>query len=175
MAHGGWRQRALRLCEATAVCAAQPPSRFVTLQKLLPPSPPAERAKRLGIHSVKQIFSVQISYSGVVNPLVMGLEYITALRLEPDRLEEFGVNSMFQAMWSCPQALRSLAGTMAPPCGDEDLYWEAFPLGHVLFAMGAETQGILRQANSSLKALVGLTSPWTMVPGDCFSEPRSRP
>lgn len=111
------------------MCTAQPASRFVTPQKLLPPSPPAEGTKRLGIHSVKQIFSVQISYSGVVNPLVMGLEYITALRLEPDRLEEFGVNSKFQAMWSCPQALRSLAGTMAPPCGDKDLYWQAVSSG----------------------------------------------
>lgn len=34
---------------------------------------------------LKQIFSIQIGYSGGVNPLVMGLEYITALRLEPDR------------------------------------------------------------------------------------------
>lgn len=104
--------------EAAPVCTAQPASRVVTPQKLLPPSPPAKGTKRLGIHSLKQIFSVQISYSGVVNPLVMGLEYITALRLEPDRLEEFGVNSKFQAVWSCPQALRALAGTMAPPCGD---------------------------------------------------------
>lgn len=89
MAHRGWRPSEHRGsvslqcvgCVSSSACKQirQPG------QKLLLPSRLAEGGKCLGIGFLKQISSIQISYSGVVNPLVMGLEHITMLRLEPDR------------------------------------------------------------------------------------------
>ena len=73
------------VCGSAPVRAAQPASNPRVCTGTAPTSSALEGRKRLGIHCLKQIFSIQISYSGVVNPLVMGLEYITALRLEPDR------------------------------------------------------------------------------------------
>ena len=116
-APGGWRQRALRTPELHP--CAEPACKQIRdhthCSHLLLPL--RERGV-LEFTLCQQIFSVQISYGGVVDPLVMGLEYIAALRLQPDRLEEFGVVSKFRAGWSCPRALRALAGSMAPPCGD---------------------------------------------------------
>lgn len=73
------------VCGSAPVRAGQPASNPRVCTGTAPTFSAPEGRKRLGIHCPKQIFSIQISYSGVVNPLVMGLEYITALRLEPDR------------------------------------------------------------------------------------------
>lgn len=81
----------------------------------------------------EKIFSVQISYSVVVNLLCYGIRiyHCTEIRAGERCLEECGFNSKFQAMLSSQQASWSLAGTMAPSCGHNDLYLEGFPLGHV--------------------------------------------
>lgn len=94
---------------------------------VLGPFQPAKKRNRLGISFLKQIFSVQISDSGVVNPLVMGLEWITALRVEPDQYVIGVWIQLSSKKCGLPKSLWSAAGAMAPPHGHDGLHPEGFP------------------------------------------------
>lgn len=77
----------------------------------------------------------------------MGLECITALRLEPDRyVGGVWIQLKVPSMWAPQQALWALAGTMVPPSVQKGLHLEGFLFGHVsaleaFCVLGPEMQG----------------------------------